>query len=505
MKVLDLFWSRNAFAMFVWIMVLVMPMTCRAQSREYPAFNWLQLTEVSPEEGRLLLDVQVLSAKEGNKARQANALWLRDHAILMHQTKIAAVIPMRAFKNAPAWVQKIPRTAGQGAYAIPGLIDTHVHVWDEAELLSFLSFGVTTIRNASGMPFHLQWAKEIEAGKILGPRLLTTGPILNGRGPNTQINHQIVETASEARAAVKAQYEMGYRQLKVYSNLSLEAYEAILEQARALGMTVMGHTPEGGRSDGVPFKKPFQIPFLKVLADGLSSIEHVESIVWHGLSDQLSMEKMSVLAKQIAAHRQSVTPTLIAHDNLRQVAKTKGVYLKRPGVELLNPFITETEQESYAHWSGQSAALRERYAQFYLRATKSLFDAGVRLVAGTDAGIFTNIPGQSLLDELDILVQAGLTPYQALLCATRNAAQVLGLSNQIGQIAPGFQADLLVLTDDPGKSLQALRKPVGVVLAGRWMDESAMRDWRLQGAKASFEKTQERVMKGLQAQGQVAR
>ena len=90
---------------------------------------------------------------------------------------------------------------GAGRTLLPGLNDLHVHLWDEAELGAYLAHGVTTIRNLSGMPFHLELAARIDRGEVAGPRLLTSGPILNSRGPNLQVNHQVVEDGPEARAA----------------------------------------------------------------------------------------------------------------------------------------------------------------------------------------------------------------------------------------------------------------------------------------------------------------
>jgi cytosine/adenosine deaminase-related metal-dependent hydrolase len=132
-----------------------------------------------------------------------------------------------------------------GRTLLPGLIDAHVHLWDEAELAAYLAHGVTSIRNMSGLPFHLAVARDIDAGDLLGPDLVTTGPILNSPGPNQQDNHVLVTSAEEARAAVRRQHAQGYRTVKVYSNLYREAYEAILEESRRLGMALTGHTPEG--------------------------------------------------------------------------------------------------------------------------------------------------------------------------------------------------------------------------------------------------------------------
>ena len=139
---------------------------------------------------------------------------------------------------------------GRGRTLMPGLIDAHVHVWDEAELASYLAHGVTGIRNMGGMPFHLPLAKRLAEREILGPDFITTGPILNSPGPNQQDNQKIIITAAEARAAVQDQYDAGYRTLKFYSNLTREAYEAAVEEARRLGMSYCGHSPEGVRERG---------------------------------------------------------------------------------------------------------------------------------------------------------------------------------------------------------------------------------------------------------------
>ena len=109
---------------------------------------------------------------------------------------------------------------GRGLYLMRGLTDMHVHLWDQVELGAYLAHGVTQIRNLSGMPFHLRLAQEIESGAVVGPRLVTSGPILNSAGANFQIIHERVETADEARAAVRRQHAAGFRTLKVYSNLS---------------------------------------------------------------------------------------------------------------------------------------------------------------------------------------------------------------------------------------------------------------------------------------------
>ena len=396
---------------------------------------------------------------------------------------------------------KVQHFDGAGRFLIPGLTDMHVHVWDEAELGAYLAYGVTTVRNLSGMPFHLSMQHRIADGALLGPRLFTSGPILNSQGPNAQINHQFVEDAESARAAVRRQKEAGYDRIKVYSNLRREAYEAIRDEAATLGMTVTGHSPEGFRGEGVPLEKPFDIAFDELYDDNFETFEHVETIVWHALYDDLDEVKGRELAKAIAASGTPVTPTLVAHRNLVHIAETKGAYATRPGTEWLNPVTQQTEQESIAFWASQDPADEGAKDPFYGHFTTMLQEEGVTLVAGSDAGILVNIPGESLHDELDLMVEGGLTPYEALQSATVNAALVLGEEGSSGCIEAGCRADLVLVSCDPLDKIACLRKPDAVIRAGRYIDTDVMKAMLSEAARPDVERTVKNLVEGMAAQG----
>lgn len=440
---------------------------------------------------KILINHVNVIALEGHSSR-----YFEDYSVLIENGKIKKISPALKIK-----AKNVLTVDGKGKFLLPGLIDAHVHIWDTPELSAYLGYGVTTVRNASGMPYHLSFAKDIESGHLIGPRLITTGPILNGQGPNTQINHQVVNTEQEARKAVREQHERGYRHLKVYSNLSLPAYNAILSEAQCLNMTIMGHTPEGIREAGIPHSKPFRISFTELLDDDFVSIEHMESIVWHGLSDKLDENKLRQLAKKIAKSGTSVTPTLLAHYNLVRVAQTEGGFLERSGVKMLNPFITEIEQESYDHWSKQNPQAREHFDKFYRRATKIFLEEEVTLLAGTDSGVFTNIPGVSLIDELKLMVDAGLTPLQALITATKNPASTLGLGSKLGQVKEGYIADLILVDKDPVQDISNLWLLSGVVVQGKWYDSEGISVLKKQAENTSYENSKHRIIEGLAAQG----
>jgi hypothetical protein len=417
-----------------------------------------------------------------------------DHSVLMIDGVIDRVGPTGTFAMPPDVSETdVLVIDAAGRTLLPGLIDAHVHVWDEAELAAYLAHGVTSVRNMSGLPFHLSLIARIEEERILGPDINTTGPILNSPGPNQQPNHQLVTTAEEARAAAAKQYEAGYRILKVYSNLQREPYEAILEEADRLGLAITGHTPEGTRGPGVPLEAPFDISFEDVLDDNFVSIEHVESIVWHGLSGRLDEIAMRALAKRIAASQTVVTATLIAQDNLVRVAESNGVYLQRPGVETINPVIRWLEAGTYEFWSAQDPAAREGpRAEFYRRATAILHQEEVTIIAGTDAGIFTNIPGSSLTRELELLVEAGLTPYEALAASTVLAAPVIGFPDR-GQVAPGFAANLVLVDGDPLSDVSVLEQPEGVMVRGAWLDDKELDELRRASRQTSVARTVRRI------------
>jgi hypothetical protein len=378
--------------------------------------------------------------------------------------------------NAPEGVMVID---GQGKTLMPGLIDAHIHLHDETELAAYLAYGVTGIRNMSGYPFHLRLIEKKAKGQLLAPDFLTTGPILNSAGPNEAIIQTIVNTAEEARFAVRKQHQAGYRHIKVYSNLIPEAFVAILDEAALLGMTVSGHSPEGKRTPGVPKKKPFEIPWEASLGQGLTTLEHIETIVWHGLRDDLSPEKVAVLAKTMAQSGEAATPTLIAHQRLVLIAQSKGAYLTRPGSDMINPLVTWFAKDAQQFWSQMDATVYEApHAEFFLKAVGLLHQAGVPLLTGTDSGSFGIIPGESVSRELELLVTAGLSPFEALTSVTRRNAEVLGFENT-GQVLPGYRANLVLLTNDPLIDVGVVEDPVGVMVGGHWLDQqklAAMKD-----------------------------
>ena len=167
----------------------------------------------------------------------------------------------------------------------------------------------------------------------------------------------------------------------------------------------------------------------------------------------------------------------------------------------MNPMLVALSQGEYDRWSNEAVEPNRAAFAFYKTMTRILSDAGVTLVAGSDAGIFTNIPGASLIDELELLIEAGLSPAQALRTATLNPAQVLVEGADRGRIAPGMIADMVLTESDPLKDFAALRSPALVVAEGRPHDRAALDALLAEAARPNLARTQRNVIEGMQAQG----
>ncbi len=390
------------------------------------------------------------------------------HSVVVENGMITQIFPNADINNLPN-LSSLDIIDGQGMYLTPGLTDVHVHVLDEAELAAFLYYGVTAIRNMNGFSMHLRMQASIENAQLLGPSFITTGQILNSPGSNFNGFQQSVQTPEQAIAAVEKQYQQGFRHLKVYSNLFPDVFDAIKQSAQALGMSITGHSPEGHRHDGVPYEKPFEISWDESVGQGFTSLEHIETIAWHALRDTMNETSMRAAAQQLATSGDAVTPTLIAHRRLVKVAQSKGGYLHQEDSDMINPVIPIMEIGAQEFWSNMDPNGYELpHAMFFLEATKMLQQENVPLLAGSDAGGFGLIPGKSLHEELALMSEAGLSNYQVLQAATKNAS-LIGFT-KLGQIKPEFTANLLLLKQNPLEDLQNLSQIEGVMVNGHWID-----------------------------------
>lgn len=375
---------------------------------------------------------------------------------------------------------------GDGGYLLPGLVDFHVHLRDEGELASYLTWGVTSVVNMRGGPAHLKLREAIRLGEILGPTLYTTGPTIDGDPPiRSGANTRVVTEPAEARAVAREHAEAGYDLMKVYNNLPPEAFRVLVDEAHRLGLSVVGHIPRTpGRAQALQF----------ALDAGLDMITHGEEYFFTyfgGASDAAmatggaskpDMSAIPEVARMTAEAGTAVTPNLSFVEATRRQLENLDAVLEDPETRHLPPAVLEMWRSYNPTQRDDLEAFTRREAvkqPFVRRLTHGLHEAGVLLLAGTDASAPGLFPGRSLHLELRELVGAGLTPYEALATATRNAGAFaeghLDLDAGFGTIEEGHRADLLLLEENPFASVDALDSIEGLAVRGRWHDADDLR------------------------------
>ena len=369
------------------------------------------------------------------------------------------------------------RIDGRGKWLIPGLIDMHVHLNDEGDGALYVANGVTTIRNMWGFPETLAWRKDYGAGKPLGPTVYTTGSILDGRPPIWP-GSTVIETAAQADSEIMAEKAAGYDFVKVYNRLSPDAYAGILAAARKHGMRVVGHVPDAVGVNGV------------LAARGQESIEHLTGYLtaaqidgshaaeiadWNekrrAMIAHLDPAKIPILARKSRDAGVWNCVTLIVGERFSALEHRDSL-MKLPEVRFVAPELVAMWDPSKDFRLRQAtpedfAAMRALTA-FQKRMTRALRDSGARLLLGTDSSNPFVVPGFSAHQELALLVDAGLTPYQALRAGTADAAEFLHAGSEIGQVRAGLRADLVLVDGNPLIDVHAAAHRSGVVLRGRW-------------------------------------
>jgi imidazolonepropionase-like amidohydrolase len=404
-----------------------------------------------------------------------------------------------ASRDAAAWRARETVDA-RGRFAIPGLTDMHVHfgggdalIEENRNLLPlYVAHGVTAVRDAAGdlSPSVFAWRDAVQAGTLVGPRIFTSGPKIEGRGSIWPGDTEVGDRG-ELLAALDqlAAWHVDFVKL-TDDQLSPELFLFGVAEAARRGLRTSAHIPPGVTID-------------EASAAGLGSIEHLGYAIQGGapreqeiasdfrggkltraqLRDAFEEGFDPAVARatyaRLAARGTAITPTL---NGSRVIAYLdEDDHANDPYLKYIGPGLRATYD-----WRVQRAAkddadaIRRRHARFeHMAALLPLVSqAGVTVLAGTDAGFLNSFdyPGIGLHDELALLVRYGLTPLEALRAATLNGAKFLGHADDSGSLAAGKRADIVLLRADPLADIGATRQIDVVVLAGRVLHQRDLDD-----------------------------
>jgi imidazolonepropionase-like amidohydrolase len=389
-----------------------------------------------------------------------------------------------------------------GKYLIPGLWDMHVHTvfgdWlprnERVTLPLFVANGITGVRDmGSDLEVVKQWRAQIDAGKLLGPRMYIAGPMLDGPVPRFPSSAPVAN-AADGRRVVDELKAKGVDFIKIQSLIPRDGYFAAADEAKKIGITFVGHVPDAVRASEASNAGQKSIEHFTGIFEGSSSIEDQLIVGPKSLGRNVSTfdpERARQLIELMAKNQTWQVPTLVwergqwliddidlSHDPLTKYAPQ--AWTERTWPMFVKSILSDMDTDPLP--------VRKHFFQMELDMTLAMFRAGVPFMAGTDTAAGVHIfPGFSLHQELALFVQAGLTPMQALQTATRNPAQFMGRLGDMGTVEKGKLADLVLLDANPLDDIANTRSIRAVVLAGRYFDRADLDHMLKQVEKAAAE------------------
>jgi tetratricopeptide (TPR) repeat protein len=399
----------------------------------------------------------------------------------------------------PANKLKIPENAtmidGSGAYLMPGLADMHVHLanyWKTSQFNLYVAQGVTTVRDMNGEPEMLKWREEIEAGKRIGPNLYIAAPTIRG---NEKDPWKYVSNCKK----------FGYDFIKIYSFMTPEDYTLTIDEIRKNQLYSTGHIPFMLGIDGVIKNKMDEIAHVEEFfyeiakidrSQNLNGKQWVQNVIessikavpdYKSLTENEFRKRIRTQVKQIAQNVKAADVAVNTTLTVDEIVKFKlfeedKIWQKSSSKYYPQSFIDQMKSGKEKHkilFKDHKDIGRLLYA-FSLELLTQLRNVGVEINLGTDAGAVLGVgtvPGFSVHDELQILIECGFTPYEAIATGTINAAKVVENmtgENNFGSIEIGKRADLLLIENNPLKDVKNIKGLKGVMLAGKWLNKTQL-------------------------------
>jgi len=382
----------------------------------------------------------------------------------------------------------VRRIEASGKYLMPGLIDMHMHLYSDgalpdsvtpAELGIVLANGVTAVRLMAGSERQLVGRAKVASGDVLGPQLWVSSPAFTTRPDQ---NTRIIKSGDDVRVAVREVKTAGYDFIKVTFGIVGPTYDALVDEAKRQSIRIVGHVePEVGLRRAIAAGQELEHLdsfFEDALADSAPTRVSVTQFGVYRLENWKSLEylddaKLTELARLVASSKTWIGPTLESFN------RAFGDPLSDAELHALPDwgFIPESVRAPYVrsrerYWAQPvPIETRRRYARIRNSIVKRVAEAGgaSRILAGSDTPDLLMVYGFGMHRELEALVRAGLTPFQALAAGTRNAAEFLGAGDAFGAIQPGRRADLVLLDGNPLVDIRNTLTISGVMLGGRWL------------------------------------
>jgi imidazolonepropionase-like amidohydrolase len=392
---------------------------------------------------------------------------LADQTVVVQDAKIVSVAPS-AKAQIPAGAVRVD---GKGKFLMPGLAEMHAHIPGgnaqdsavERTLFLYAASGVTTIRGMLGDPRHLVYRERAAKREIVSPLIYTSGPSFNGKTASTR------EMAVDA---VIAQKKAGYDLLKIHPGVPRDVFDALAAKADELEIPFAGHVPAAVGLERALDAKYASIDHLDGYVEAMAKNPATPSQFFGtNLMNDIDESKFAGLVSASKAAGVWQVPTQVLMDNLLNDVPTDELAarpeMKYVPAETIKNWITQKQ-----NFQKIPQAERAKLLGLRRRLIKALHDAGVPFALGSDAPQFWNVPGFSTHRELKSIVDAGLTPYQALRTGTANVGVYFKTESTTGTIAAGKRADLLLLDANPLQNIDNSWRVAGVMVNGRWMSKA---------------------------------
>lgn len=431
-----------------------------------------QETQMTAPEGALVLHNVSVLAMDGEELEEGQSVVVLDDQISWVGPAAELSVPDGA-------------TVVEGDLVVmPGLAEMHGHMpgsnqsqeFREDILSMYVLQGVTTLRGMAGDPVHLELREQAAEGEIISPRIFAAGPAFSGGS---------AATPEAARQRVADQAAAGYDLLKFSPGLSLETFNTAVEEAQGHDMPFAGHIS-------------YDVGLERSLEAGKSTIDHLDRymeflapdhadredppVIYFGydLTPFVQAERIAEAARRTAEAGVGNVPTNTLLENVLNPELSVEEMEQWPGVDLMPASTVESWGNSVQDIRANEIYNPEQavaYLDIRKQLTRALYEAGPDLLLlGADAPQIFNPPGFSVHRELEIMIDAGLSPYEALRTGTVNVATHFGEESLSGKVVPGYRADLLVLSVNPLEILPFGHAIEGVVLNGRYLDRAALND-----------------------------